>query len=198
MNAKGVTLSPKTQIAALAGILLAGVTVATAGGQGGAEAGAAVTCKIPQGGERLSLDPAGFTTRITNPYWPLKPGSRWVYRETDPAGTRQKVVVTVTSKTKKIANGITARVVHDVVTEGGKPIEVTDDWYAQDKCGNIWYLGEATKEFENGKVGLDRGLLRGRRRRRAAGGRDARQTEGRNALPTGVLRPPCRGPGRSA
>jgi len=145
-------MSPKTQIAALAGILLAGVTVATAGGQGGAEAGAAVTCKIPQGGERLSLDPAGFTTRITNPYWPLKPGSRWVYRETDPAGTRQKVVVTVTSKTKKIANGITARVVHDVVTEGGKPIEVTDDWYAQDKCGNIWYLGEATKEFENGKV----------------------------------------------
>ncbi len=143
-------MSPKTQIAALAGILLAGVTVATAGGQGGAEA--AVTCKIPQGGERLSLDPAGFTTRITNPYWPLKPGSRWVYRETDPAGTRQKVVVTVTSKTKKIANGITARVVHDVVTEGGKPIEVTDDWYAQDKCGNIWYLGEATKEFENGKV----------------------------------------------
>ena len=56
------------------------------------------------------------------------------------------------SKTKKIANGITARVVHDVVTEDGKPVEVTDDWYAQDTCGNIWYLGEATKEFENGKV----------------------------------------------
>ena len=75
-----------------------------------------------------------------------------MYRETDPEGTKLRVVVTVTSKTKRIANGVTARVVHDVVTEGGKPVEVTDDWYAQDKCGNIWYLGEATKEYENGKV----------------------------------------------
>jgi hypothetical protein len=41
--------------------------------------------------------------------------------------------------------------VHDVVTEGGSPVEVTDDWYAQDRCGNIWYLGEATTEYENGK-----------------------------------------------
>ena len=82
----------------------------------------------------------------------MRPGSRWVYRETDPEGTKQRVVVTVMSRTKRIANGITARVVHDAVTEGGKPVEVTDDWYAQDKCGSIWYLGEATKEYENGKV----------------------------------------------
>ena len=148
-------MSAKTQIATAAAILMAGVTVATAGGESGVEAGgvaAAASCTIPQGSERLRLDPADFTTRIDNPYWPLKPGSRWVYRETDAAGTKQKVVVTVTSKTRMIANGITARVVHDVVTEGGKPVEVTDDWYAQDKCGNIWYLGEATKEYENGKV----------------------------------------------
>ena len=46
---------------------------------------------------------------------------------------------------------MTARVVHDVVTEDGKPVEVTDDWYAQDRCGNVWYLGEATTEYENGK-----------------------------------------------
>jgi hypothetical protein len=61
------------------------------------------------------------------------------------------VVVTVTRRTKLIANGITARVVHDVVTEDGKLVEVTDDWYAQDRAGNIWYLGEDTTEFENGK-----------------------------------------------
>ena len=60
--------------------------------------------------------------------------------------------MTVTKKTKLIANGITARVVHDVVTEDGEPVEVTDDWYAQDRCGSIWYLGEATKDYENGKV----------------------------------------------
>ena len=60
--------------------------------------------------------------------------------------------MTVTPKTKRIANGVTARVIHDVVTEDGKFVEVTDDWYAQDTCGNVWYLGEATKEYENGKV----------------------------------------------
>ena len=99
----------------------------------------------------MKLDPADFTTEIDNPYWPMTPGSRWVYRETDSEGANQKVVVTVTNKTKKIANGVEARVVRDVVTEDGVPTEVTDDWYAQDSEGNIWYLGEDTTEYENGK-----------------------------------------------
>jgi hypothetical protein len=107
--------------------------------------------KLPKGSERVNLDPGQFTTRITNPYWPMKPGSRWVYRETDSEGTRQRVVVTVTGETKTIANGVTARVVRDVATEHGQPVEITDDWYAQDGAGNIWYLGEATTEYENGK-----------------------------------------------
>jgi hypothetical protein len=38
--------------------------------------------------------------------------------------------------------GIEARVVRDVVTEGDEPVELTDDWYAQDAKGNVWYLGE--------------------------------------------------------
>ena len=95
--------------------------------------------------------PADFTTRIDNPWWPMRPGSRWVYRETDSEGARQRVVVTVTHRTRLIANGVTARVVHDVVTEDGKPVEVTDDWYAQDRSGNIWYLGEDTTEYEDGR-----------------------------------------------
>jgi hypothetical protein len=128
--------------------ILAGV-VALSGIAGAAEPGA--SSRLPRGGETVNLDPAAFTTNIDNPYWPMKPGSRWVYRETDPNGTRQRVVVTVTHETKRIANGITARVVHDVVTEGGKPVEVTDDWYAQDRAGNIWYLGEFTTEYENGR-----------------------------------------------
>jgi hypothetical protein len=82
----------------------------------------------------------------------MKPGSRWVYRESDTEGGREKVVVEVTDKTKRIANGVEARVVRDTVSEDGKPVEVTDDWYAQDKAGNIWYLGEATAEYKDGKV----------------------------------------------
>jgi hypothetical protein len=108
--------------------------------------------RLPQGSEPVNLEPADFTTRITNPYWPMRPGSRWIYRETDSEGTRQRVVVTVTNRTKRIANGVTARVVRDVVREGRRLVEVTDDWYAQDKAGNVWYLGELTKEYENGKL----------------------------------------------
>jgi hypothetical protein len=96
-------------------------------------------------------DPSRFTTKIDNPWWPMRPGSRWVYRETDSEGARQRVVVTVTRRTKLIANGVRARVVHDVVREDGEPVEVTDDWYAQDRRGNIWYLGEDTTEYENGR-----------------------------------------------
>jgi hypothetical protein len=112
------------------------------------EAGAAA---LPQGADPVNLDPADFTTEITNPYWPMKPGSRWVYRETDKDEVK-RVVVTVTDQTRQIANGIEARVVHDVVSQDGEPVEVTDDWYAQDSEGNIWYLGEDTAEYENGKV----------------------------------------------
>jgi hypothetical protein len=111
----------------------------------------AVAAALPHGSEPVNLDPADFTTKIDNPYWPMKPGSRWVYRETDSEGARQRVVVTATRRTKLIANGVTARVVHDVVIANGKPVEVTDDWYAQDRAGNIWYLGEDTTEYENGK-----------------------------------------------
>src|SRR4051794_20415443 len=62
---------------------------------------------LPQGGQPVHLDPADFTTRIDNPYWPMKPGSRWVYREVNPEDLSvQKVVVKVTNRTKKMANGI--------------------------------------------------------------------------------------------
>jgi hypothetical protein len=106
---------------------------------------------LPQGGEPVTLDPAEFTLEIDNPYWPMEPGDRWVYRETDGKGGVQRVEVTVTAETKTIM-GIEARVVHDVVTEDGQLVEDTLDWYAQDAQGNIWYLGEDTKEYENGRV----------------------------------------------
>ena len=106
---------------------------------------------LPQGSEPVNLDPADFTLDIDNPYWPMVPGSKWIYRETE-GGTENRVEVTVTDSTKKIANGVTARVVHDVVTEDGQLVEATDDWYAQDGAGNIWYMGENTAEYENGKV----------------------------------------------
>lgn len=106
---------------------------------------------LPQGSEPANLDPADFVDRIDNPYWPMAPGTRWVYRESDPFGNAQRVEVTVTERTKVIL-GIEATVVHDVVSEHGELVENTFDWYAQDACGNVWYLGERTKEYEDGVV----------------------------------------------
>jgi len=106
---------------------------------------------FPQSSESANLEPPDFTTNIDNPYFPLPVGGRWVVRVTDPEGLEQRQVITVTDQTRKIADGVTARVVHDVVDEGGKPVEVTDDWYAQDADGNVWYFGEDTVSYENGK-----------------------------------------------
>ncbi|MGH3042525.1 MAG: hypothetical protein ACRDNG_12450 [Gaiellaceae bacterium] len=109
---------------------------------------------LPQGSEPANLDAVNFVAVIDNVYWPMTPGSRWVYRETDAEGSKQRVEVTVTDETKTII-GIVATVVHDVVSEDGEVVEDTYDWYAQDKWGNVWYLGEDTKEFDEGKVSTE-------------------------------------------
>lgn len=103
-------------------------------------------------GSAEPADPADLTTEIDNEYWPMEPGTQWVYQETDEQGQELRVVVTVTSETKDVANGATARVVRDTVTRRGDVVEDTFDWYAQDPDGTIWYLGEDTAEFEDGKV----------------------------------------------
>jgi len=140
-------------------ILLA-ASLAACGGASSADSNSVMASGnrgLPQGSEPSPMNGADFTLDIDNPYFPLRPGSRWVYRETDTTGARQKVVVTVTDRTRLIANGVRARVVRDVVTEDGQPVEVTDDWYAQDAAGNVWYLGEDTAEYERGKVVSRRG-----------------------------------------
>ena len=96
------------------------------------------------------LDPADFVTVIDNPYFPLPIGRTLVY-EGIKDGQTQLDTVTVTNQTKVIL-GITATVVSDVATHDGTVLERTSDWYAQDKLGNVWYLGEDTVHFlPNGK-----------------------------------------------
>ena len=149
----------KTTIAAVAAIAI-GTAVSACGGSGstggtqaagGGTTTASATAALPVGDTPFPIDPSEFTTEIDSPYWPMKPGSQWVFRETDAEGTVSRVVVTVLDKTKMIANGVEARIVHDQVTEGDQVVEDTYDWYAQDADGNLWYLGEDTTTYENGK-----------------------------------------------
>ncbi len=149
---RAIAIASALAVAALVPVACGGDSSSSdSGGQASSTSSAATssagTSTLPQGGESVNLNPADFTTKIDNPYWPMSPGSRWVYREGP-----MKVVVTVTDQTKRIADGVEARVVHDVVTENGQPVEITTDWYAQDADGNIWYMGERTAEYENGQV----------------------------------------------
>jgi hypothetical protein len=96
------------------------------------------------------IEPADFVDRIDNPYLPFTPGARWVY-EGEADGEVERIEVTVTDE-PRVVMGIPAVVVRDTVTIGGAVIEDTYDWYAQDVAGNVWYLGEETKEYEDGDV----------------------------------------------
>jgi hypothetical protein len=141
----------KLPIATAVVVLLAAVAVAACGGDEDGNA-SGTRADLPQGSEPVDLNPADFTTRIDNHYRPMTPGSRRAYRATDSDGTVQRAEVVVTSRTKRIANGIEARVVRDVVTEDGQRVEEGEDWYAQDSAGSVWYLGEEVNEYENGNV----------------------------------------------
>jgi hypothetical protein len=92
---------------------------------------------------------ADFVAGIDNPYLPLTPGSRWVYEGSED-GEDQRIEVVVTDRTRQVM-GVTAVVVQDTVTSGGEVVEDTEDWFAQDRDGNVWYLGEATQEFDGGQ-----------------------------------------------
>jgi hypothetical protein len=93
--------------------------------------------------------PGDFARRIDNPYLPLRPGTTFRYRGTSD-GEAAEVTVEVTKRTKTIL-GVRAVVVLDRSSVGGKPEEKTFDWYAQDKRGNVWYLGEDSFDFKRGK-----------------------------------------------
>jgi hypothetical protein len=92
------------------------------------------------------IDPAEFTTKIDNEYFPMKPGTTFLYE-----GGTQRGQMSVTNQTKKVM-GVECVVVDHKEWEGDMLIERTYDWYAQDEQGTVWYFGENTKEYENGKV----------------------------------------------
>jgi hypothetical protein len=96
-----------------------------------------------------AIDPANFVDAVDNPYFPLVPGTRWVYEGTS-EGEAERIEVEVLDERREI-EGISAIVVRDTVYVDDEMVEDTYDWFAQDSEGNVWYLGEDSHEYENGK-----------------------------------------------
>jgi hypothetical protein len=96
------------------------------------------------------FDPNNFVRVADNPLFPLRPGTRFVFEGEEDGETETNITI-VTYDRKNIL-GVSAIVVLDRVFVEGELKEKTFDWYAQDQQGNVWYLGENTKEYEDGKV----------------------------------------------
>jgi hypothetical protein len=138
--------------------VLGAVLLAGCGGSSGGGGGSTSTASRPPSASSLApihgtyspkIEPANFVTTIDNRFWPLRPGTAYHYvgvRGTTPQ--RDDEVVT---HMKKTILGIPSTVVRDTVSEHGVPVERTFDWYAQDKQGNVWYMGELSLEKKNGK-----------------------------------------------
>jgi hypothetical protein len=89
----------------------------------------------------------GFSTRVDNPWFPLQPGTRWVYTGVKD-GKRSRDVVVVTQRTRTI-DGAPCVEVSDRLSLAGRLAERTTDWYSQDAAGNVWYFGERTAELDS-------------------------------------------------
>jgi len=128
---------------------------AAGSGASGATGGAASGGEGGDGGEpECEVDtrydpeiaPLDFQNVVDNDLFPLVPGTVFVYEADE-----ETIEITVTPDTKVIL-GVTCTVVHDQARIGAEVIEDTFDWYAQDNDGNVWYMGEDTKEYSNGQV----------------------------------------------
>jgi hypothetical protein len=127
------------------------------GRDGGSEssAGAGTAGSLPvvdpgDGGQYApNISPDDFVDGVDHPYLPLRPGAHWVY-EGEEDGETERTEVVVTSDRKEVF-GVSAVVVRDTVSVDGEVVEDTYDWFAQDREGNVWYLGEASQDYEDGR-----------------------------------------------
>lgn len=94
--------------------------------------------------------PTSWAPAVTNQYFPLVPGTTYEFSGQTPAGP--ETITFEVLRDTRVINGVRATVVRDRVFLKGALKEDTIDWFAQDAQGNVWYLGEAVKDYENGQV----------------------------------------------
>jgi hypothetical protein len=94
------------------------------------------------------IDPANFTTIIDNPYFPLKPGTTYIFEGHTKSGFQHNEFAVTTNTV--VIQGVTCVEVHDTLAVDGVLAEDTRDWFAQDKQGNVWYFGENSAVISGG------------------------------------------------
>jgi hypothetical protein len=102
------------------------------------------------------FDPARFDqpTEIDNRWFPLTPGTQFVYEGSsivDSGREPHRVVFTVTDLTK-VVNGVRTLVAWDRDYASGELLETELAFFAQDTDGNVWHLGQYPEEYERGKL----------------------------------------------
>lgn len=110
---------------------------------------ALVACGNGTGPDSTPDLPTSLQADVTNPFFPLPPGMTLVYHTQTSTGLELDSTSVVGTK---VVHGFTATEVHDRVYVADSLQEDTYDWFAQDTAGNVWYLGEDTKEYAHGVV----------------------------------------------
>jgi hypothetical protein len=116
---------------------------------------ASARCELPRFGPgsqyRPTIDPDRFSPNVTNPWFPLRVGTIMV--STGVKDGKKALDITVTTPRTRLVDGVRTRVVEDRLYLDTVLEERTSDYYAQDRCGNVWYFGEDTAELdERGRV----------------------------------------------
>ena len=135
----------------LIGVLAAAVGLATAPGAAAMSSSNAESCPLPAFGPgsayRPDIDPEAFTANVDNPLFPLVVGRTLVYSGIKDG--KKAIDLFHASKRTRVVDGVRTRVVEDRLFLNGVLEERTSDYYAQDRCGNVWYFGEDTAELDS-------------------------------------------------
>lgn len=97
-------------------------------------------------------DPTAFKTLVEHPFLPLLPGRVWVYEGLDEGRLRREAVRAQEEPREVLGIACTALTME--VALDGEVVEITTEWFAQDRDGNVWKFGEETLEFSGGAFGL--------------------------------------------
>ncbi len=92
----------------------------------------------------------GFSATVTNPYFPIRAGSQWVYEGTE-SGALIHLEITALNQRETVAE-VSTRVVEERESSDGVVTEISRNFFAQARDGTVCYFGEAVDIYEGGQI----------------------------------------------